>query len=315
MQNKPNSSKACLIITGPTGVGKSDLSLELARVLNGEIINGDVGQFYTPLSIGTAKPDWRNLPIPHHLFDIINTPRNYTVTEYREQVEKIITEIQARGKTPIVVGGSMFYLQSLLFYIESEKPQKGIKTDFTLYSLPELWNQLLALDPERARAIHPNDRYRLERALQLWENSGELPSLQKPVFKPVCENFFVMNVVREREDLYARINARTGVMIAHGWLQEVGALTPDWRQFLLTKGMIGYPEIIGYLERGGSCENLVATIAQETRRYAKRQLTFWRMLQKKIEAERPGATAALNLTFLDVDLYIRSILSEGLLTQ
>ena len=115
MKKKLIKQPFTLIIYGPTGVGKTDLALDLAQHIPIEIINMDMGQFYTPLSIGTAKPDWKNSPVPHHLFDIINEPRNFTVSEYRILFYKKVGEIIERGNLPVVVGGSGFYLHSLLF--------------------------------------------------------------------------------------------------------------------------------------------------------------------------------------------------------
>lgn len=310
------SQLPCLIITGPTGVGKSDLAIKLAEAINGEIINGDVGQFYTPLSIGTAKPDWRNEPIPHRLFDIIDTPTNYTVTQYREQIARLITDIRARRKTPMIVGGSLFYLSSLFYPPKTDNPKKGKISEVYVDSESATWDRLFTLDPDRARAIHPNDQYRIERALTLYATTGVLPSTNKPVFDPVCDNFFILHVTREREELYARINQRTEQMLTGGWLEEVQALDPIWREFLTTKGIIGYPEIIAYLQehQAQPLGQLCALIQQETRRYAKRQLTFWRMLQKKLESESHfnsyQTSRELNLTFLDVDLYIRHVLTS-----
>src|SRR5579863_9779399 len=115
MKNKIINRPFMLIVYGPTGVGKTDVALAIAQHIPAEIINMDMGQFYTPLSIGTAKPDWKNSPIPHHLFDIIDTPINYTVAEYRTMLYKTVQEVIGRGNLPILVGGSGFYLHSLLF--------------------------------------------------------------------------------------------------------------------------------------------------------------------------------------------------------
>lgn len=318
MQNKQISNLTCLVITGPTGVGKSALAVKLAEAINGEIINGDVGQFYTPLSIGTAKPDWRHEPVPHHLFDIIDRPVNYTVTQYRAAVAGLIEELQSRGKTPIIVGGSLFYLASLFWPPKSVTPEKGEQQPVYTHAQKSslTWDALFAIDPERARAIHPNDHYRIERALQLYAATGELPSQQKPAFEPVCENFFVLNVTREREELYERINKRTLEMLTQrpSWIDEVAALEPQWLEFLRTKGLIGYPEIVAYLQTRQTSDvfqALCLQIQQQTRHYAKRQLTFWRMLQRKLQGESEShnyqTCASLNLTFLDVDLYIRHV--------
>src|SRR5579864_2817558 len=142
-----------LILYGPTGVGKTDVALTLAQEIPAEIINMDVGQFYTPLSIGSAKPDWRNSPIPHHLFDILDEPRNYTVQEYYDEVHRIIKEVIKRGNLPILVGGSGFYLRSLFFPPQAQK--QSVHIDSLYPSDTNFWQTLHAIDPERASRINP----------------------------------------------------------------------------------------------------------------------------------------------------------------
>ena len=158
-----------LIIYGPTGVGKTDMALAIAASVPAEIINMDMGQFYTPLSIGTAKPDWQNNSVPHHLFDIVDTPINYTVSEYRTLLYKTVEEVTQRGNLPILVGGSGFYLHSLLFPPQVAIPDVDIAA---LYSAgTDLWSTLYAIDPKRALSIDKADEYRIKRALSIWHST------------------------------------------------------------------------------------------------------------------------------------------------
>src|ERR1700761_5446918 len=208
-----------LVIYGPTGVGKTDLALEIAQHIPAEIINMDVGQFYTPLTIGTAKPDWQHSPTKHHFFDIIDNPINYTVNEYRELAYKIAFDIMSRGKLPIFVGGSGFYLYSLLFYnpiqrisfhedpierIEEETSKNGSNIN--------LWQHLYTIDPIRAAQIHTADTYRIKRALDIWYTTGNIPSSYEPEYHPEAD-YLILFVERDRQELKKRINDRVLAMI------------------------------------------------------------------------------------------------------
>lgn len=305
-------------ILGPTGVGKSDFALALAAACNGEIINCDVGQFYVPLTIGTAKPAWKEEKIPHHLYDLLTDPEDYTVMSYHKAVSAMVNEIRQRGKTPLIVGGSLFYAQALFFPpCDNQTASDNFSTspNLTNFSTKQLWEQLAAIDPQRAQELHPNDRYRLERALTLWATTGVRPSTCKPRYAPIVPNWRICYVTRERAELYERINRRTEQMIRQtGWIEEVKALDPRWYPFVRKKGFIGYGEIIDTLQQGTSEHELINAIQQETRHYAKRQGTFWRAMKRKLEEQiAKGATGEiciLNLTLHDVDLYIRQLCAQ-----
>lgn len=276
--------KLMIIIYGPTGVGKSDLALKLANYLSAEIVNIDVGQFYTPLSIGTAKPDWKNAPIPHHLFDIINKPVNFTVTAYRSLLLKTLNSLWQHNHLPVVTGGSGFYLRSIFF-----PPQEGSSSTKKVPTYPSdenLWKLLAEIDPARAQEIDPKDIYRIKRALDIWYSTGVKPSEYKPVYDPPA-SFILICLLRERKELYKRINERVVTMIEGGWIEEVKQLigTP-WEPFIREKKIIGYNEILSYLEEkktNKSLERLIVRIQQRTRHYAKRQITFWRTFEYELK--------------------------------
>ena len=275
-------NKIIIIISGPTGVGKSDFAEKLARTLPIEIINADVGQFYKPLTIGTAKPDFTETRVPHHLFDILNTPINFSVSAFRDRVSSLLTEIWDRDHIPVLVGGSLFYLSSLFFpprvgEIETVDTFKNVHTD-------ALWHKLYAIDPERARAIEKNDRYRIIRALNIWLSTGCLPSYYAPHYDPLCPYLFYF-LTRDTKLLNQRINSRVKKMIAKGWIAEVEQLiSSDWIPFLKEKRLIGYNDIIQFLEKGNQEEyaRLIEIVSRKTRRYAKRQKTFWRRLKLQL---------------------------------
>jgi tRNA dimethylallyltransferase len=309
--------KSMIIIFGPTGVGKTDFAELLAARTNAEIVNADLGQFYTPLSIGTAKPDWQNSPIAQHLFDIIKEPRIITATEYRDQLMQILDEIWDRKNIPIIVGGSGFYLQSLFFppvstaYRQTQKNYYGPEN--------ERWNLLYLVDPDRALKIHHNDLYRINRALDIFYSTGKKPSEQEPHYQPPGSFYFVY-LNRNRQDLYERINKRTRLMMKAGWLEEVGRLQKtDWEPFLKKKKLIGYDDILKYLEGTKTkpeYDELIDHIALKTRKYAKRQITFGNRLYANLEKtlleslDTRSSCMQVNLTSGKLELYINQLLLQ-----
>lgn len=309
-------NRTIIIICGPTGVGKSDFAELLAQQISGEIVNMDLGQFYTPLSIGTAKPDWRNARVPHHLFDILNTPKNFTVVDYRQRLLDTCNALWERNVTPVVVGGSMFYLKSLFF------PPMGQSVETAASSAPDsTWEELNAIDPDRAASLHKNDTYRINRAMEIWRTKGIKPSLYQPSLE-MPSNVIMLYLTRNRDDLYARIDTRVIMMLQAGWLDEVRPLcnTP-WETFLHDKKLIGYNELLGYLHQsaaGDDFESVIRIIQQRCRNYAKRQETFWRGFEKMLKAayqeiktpEYSLETDTVNLTLCDVNLYIKQLLDR-----
>jgi tRNA dimethylallyltransferase len=272
-----------IVIVGATGVGKSDFALQFAQQLPIEIINADLGQFYQPLTIGTAKPAWKQEKVKHHLFDIFSKPYSCTVTEYRALVEECLDDIWQRNKIPVIVGGSTLYVESLFFeLLSSDRDSKSSNRDLNQHNS---WDLLKSIDPERAATIHPNDSYRINRALDIWYATGVKPSEQKPIFNPLSKNFIFLYLTRDRNELYKRINERVKLMIDAGWLDEVRSLlnTP-WQTFVQEKKFIGYPDLIDFLNNPDhrSQREVLELIAQKTRNYAKRQETYWRRLEKKL---------------------------------
>ncbi len=277
--------KHIISIYGPTGVGKSDYALALAQDFPLEIINCDVGQLYTPLSIGTAKPDWKREKTPHHLFDLLNEPRDYTVVDYRKAVLELCQQVWERNATPVLVGGSGFYIKSLFFPpLSPEQPEQ--KESLPLYegqTTDALFATLQKLDPIRASQVHPHDRYRIERALTLANRApGTVHTLQ-PTYHDLGFPYALFCLSRERSELYKRINERTEKMMDAGWIEEVQGLQKTaWAPFLNRKKLIGYNDILSFLKDAHDRKKLVEIIAQKTRHYAKRQMTFWRMLEKEL---------------------------------
>lgn len=301
-----------IVVYGPTGVGKTAFVDELAQSIPTEIINADMGQLYVPLTIGTAKPDWRSAPVPHHMFDIINEPVRYTVIAYRNLVKETMQKIWQRGKIPILVGGSAFYLRSLFF------PPIAHQADYAaLHDENNLWDQLNAIDSDRASKIPKQDTYRIKRALAIYKGTGIKPSELHPVYNSPTDSFLMICLTRDRQELYERINERVVQMLDQGWMQEVEQLIgTEWEQFILDKKIIGYDEILLYLKSNDHVyDALIATIQKRTRNYAKRQMTFWRMLKRQLEqslsedsdTHRRCAIQEVNLTSTDLNLYIKQL--------
>ena len=325
MIEQKSNDNFILIIFGPTGAGKTDLALQIAQHVKAEIVNMDVGQFYTPFSIGTAKPAWHSSAIPHHLFDIIDEPKQLTVVTYRDKLRATINTIWQNKKLPIVVGGSGFYLKSLFFPPQTREGnvepvlntahnaayQKAVGSNS--------WELLQAIDPVRAAQIDKHDTYRINRALAIWYATGQLPSAYAPLYKPLA-NCLLVFTVRDKHDLYARIDNRVIQMIDHGWIDEVKALqATEWESFIKNKKIIGYDDILTYLASNQSKqekEQMIKIIQQRTRNYAKRQYTFWRMLEKKLKKAAATDTKqelvleSVNLTFVQLHLYIKQLLER-----
>lgn len=287
--NNNEDKQFTIIISGPTGCGKTDLSLKLASKIPAEIINADVGQFYESLSVGTAKPDWKNQTVKHHLFDILSEPKNMSVFEFRSLICKKVDKIYQDKKIPIIVGGSQFYLKSLLFPPKEFSPVCIAEGALNGSSL---WEELNKIDPARASKIHPNDIYRISRAINIWKKYGKLPSECKPDFDPPF-NFIFISILPTRDVVYKRIDARTDLMLDRAenspWVLEVESLNTQWKNFLNQKGLIGYKEILSWIESGKNKKDfsdLVLKIKTLTRNYAKRQLIFWKSFSDDLTKNR-----------------------------
>jgi tRNA dimethylallyltransferase len=283
-----SSKKIVILISGSTATGKTNLALSLGTNLPIEIINADIGSFYTNLNIGTAKPNWKISKIKHHFFDVIQDCSSWTSHEFREKLDRVIKEIWERGSIPVIVGGSAFYVQS--FFYKQHKlhaPTKELIVSLSQEPSDVLWEKLKEVDPIRADKISKQDHYRLVRALTIWYTQGKKPSELEQIFDPLAPFYFI-TVTRDRDQLYEIINNRVISMMQDGWLDEIRSLISDetWVDFLCNKKIIGYDLLIEYLlgyQSEKSLEEIVELIQQKTRNYAKRQVTFLKKLQKNIK--------------------------------
>lgn len=276
-----------LIIAGPTASGKTALSVQLAKRLNGEIISADSMQVYRGMDIGTAKVTPEEMEgVPHHLIDIREPDEEWNVMNFCRAAAEKIDEIADRGRLPIVAGGTGFYIHALAYGAEFEE-ETDEQVRERLEKLPdaELFADLRRVDPASAAAIHPNNRKRVIRALEYFEQTGKRMSelnarLQaKPSPYRLC--YLVLDLERAR--LYERIDFRVDKMMEQGLLEEVERLRQAGchRDMVSMKGL-GYKELLAYLEGDVSLEEAVYTLKRDTRHFAKRQLTWMRREQDAI---------------------------------
>jgi tRNA dimethylallyltransferase len=285
IQNKIQQAEVVAIV-GPTASGKTALSIELAKKYNGEIINGDSMQIYKDLNIGTAKITEEEMQgVPHHLLSFKEPTESFSVADYQKLVRAKISEIQARGKLPIIVGGSGLYVQAVLYDFQfteeqvDEVARKAYYEELEKLGPEAMHAKLLALDPKTAETIHPNNTRRVIRALEMIElsgvskaseehNRGEIP-LYRHLILGLGENM-------SRDELYDRINSRVDLMMDKGLLQEVKGLWQQNIRGVQSIQAIGYKELYDYLDGRCTLEEAIESLKQNSRRYAKRQLTYFR---------------------------------------
>lgn len=261
-----------IVIAGPTGVGKTKLSIELAKKLNGEIINADSTQIFKELNIATAKVTNKEMEnVPHHLIDIKEITENYTVYDYQKDARKKIKEIEARGHIPILVGGTGLYIKAALYDYEFQE-ETNHKTDYSNFTKEELYEELLKVDPNTE--IHMNNRKRVERALDYFKENHQPFSSKEHTNQLLYDTIFI-GLTTDREILYERINTRVEEMLKQGLLEEAKKI---YQSMIRTKSVmtpIGYKELFEYFDGNCTLEDSIHCIQQRSRNYAKRQYTWF----------------------------------------
>lgn len=261
-----------IVILGPTAVGKTKLSVELAKKLNGEVINADSTQVYQGLDIATAKvTEAEKEGIPHHLFDIKKVTENYSVSDYQKDVRMVIEDCMKRGKTPILVGGTGLYVKAALYDYQFEPT--SYKGDYHQFSNEALYQQLCQINPNTK--IHFNNRKRMERALDYYHETGQVLELKEKSETLLYPTIFI-GLTCERHLLYERINHRVDRMKEKGLLEEAKKI---YDSHIRTKAIltpIGYKQLFPYFEGTESLEHCLDHIKKESRHYAKRQYTFFK---------------------------------------
>ena len=280
-----------IVICGPTASGKTSLSIELAKQINGEIISCDSMQIYKEMNIGTAKPSIEEMQgIKHYQIDIISPDKRYSVADYKKDAKKAIKEIIQKGKTPIVVGGTGLYIDSLIYEIEyqdiefDETYRKTLEKRVEQEGLEKLYEEAKKIDEEAVKKISPNDKKRILRILEIYHATGKNKTQQEKESrkKEVEYNYKVFAIDWNRQELYDRINKRVDNMIEEGLIDEVKAIYNKYDKFPTAMQGLGYKEVVEYLEKRCSKEEMIQKIKMETRRYAKRQLTWFRKNKQTI---------------------------------
>lgn len=268
-----------LVIAGPTGVGKTDLSIKLAKLLDADIISADSAQIYKGMDIGTAKITTEEMQgVKHYMLDVVEPIKKYSVGDYQTAVDNILNEKEKENKNIILTGGTGLYIGSITEGL-SDLPAGDpiLREELLKLDSEELYKKLMELDPQAAQDIHINNRRRVERAVEVCLLTGDKFSvLSKKNIKNNNYNFFKVALERDREYLYERINLRVDIMLEKGLEQEVRELYEKYGENLRKINIIGYTELIEYFNGKVTYEEAVENIKRNSRRYAKRQFTWFK---------------------------------------
>ena len=280
-----NNKTKVIVITGPTASGKTELSIKLASYFNGEIINADSMQVYRGMDVGTAKPTLEQRKrIPHHLIDIVNPDEEFNAARYRDMALPLIKDISGRGKACFVVGGTGLYIKALLGGLSQAPPKhpalrESLRREAEEKGLRSLYNRLLKYDPEYALIIHPNDRVRIIRALEIYYILKKRPSelIEEHGFRERAINALMLFLNVERPLLYARIDKRCSWMISSGLIEETRRLLiKGYSPYLKPMQSIGYRHAVKYIMGEWNMETTLRIMRRDTKRYAKRQITWFK---------------------------------------
>ena len=280
-----------IVICGPTASGKTALSIELAKQINGEIVSADSMQIYKDMDIGTAKPTQEEKQgIKHYLIDFVSPDERYSVADYKQDAKKARREILKKGKVPIIVGGTGLYVDSLIYEIEypniefDEKYREKLEKEVEENGLEELYEKAKEIDNEAIQKISKNDKKRILRILEIYHATGKNKTEQEKESrkKEVEYDYKVFALKWDREMLYERINKRVDIMLEQGLIEEVKSIYEKYNKFPTAMQGLGYKEVVEYLENKTTKEEMIEKIKQETRRYAKRQMTWFRKNKQTI---------------------------------
>ncbi len=278
--------KKVIAIAGPTASGKTALAVELAKKINGEVISCDSMQIYKDMSIGTAKPTVEEMDgVPHYLIDFVSPDERYSVADFKRDAEEKIEYVLSRGKVPILCGGTGLYIDTLVLgidYPEIELDQEYrdelMKKAESEEGLKELYEEAKSIDPEAMEKISENDKKRITRVLELYKATGKTKTELEKISRSngVKYDYRVFAIDMDREKLYDRINRRVDIMIEQGLIDEVRNIIDKYDKFPTAMQGLGYKEVVEYFDGKLTKQEMIDKIKQETRRYAKRQLTWFR---------------------------------------
>ena len=274
-----------IVICGPTASGKTKLSIEIAKKINGEIVSADSMQIYKDMTIGTAKPTPEEMQgIKHYLIDFVLPNQRYSVADYNKDALKAIDEIIKKGKTPIVVGGTGLYVNSLIYGIEYSdieidlEYRKKLEEIANKEGIEKLYEMAKQIDPEAIKNISENDKKRICRILEIYHSTGKNKTEQEKESRKNGPKYqyLLYGITMDREKLYDRINRRVDIMINDGLIEEVQNVVKKYDEFPTAMQGLGYKEVVEYLNGITTKEEMIEKIKMETRRYAKRQLTWFK---------------------------------------
>lgn len=300
-----------IILTGPTAVGKTALSIKLAKAVNGEIISADSMQVYQYMNIGTAKIKKEEMQgVKHYLIDVLSPEEEFNIVKFQTLAKEAMNEIYAKGKIPIIVGGTGFYIQSLVYDIDFKENdgdgtiRESLEAEAVLVGPDAMHEKLRQVDPKAADEIHPNNVKKVIRALEFFELTGEPISLhneeERKKESPYNFSYFVLN--QAREILYERINQRIDKMIEMGLLEEVEFLKEKgYDKSLVSMQGLGYKEILDYLDGNSTLEEAIYILKRDTRHFAKRQITWFKREKEVIWLSKDE--------FLDEDVILKKMLT------
>jgi len=291
-----SEKQALIIISGPTGVGKTDAAITAAEPLGAEIVSADAMQVYRHMDIGTAKPTQEQQQrVRHHLIDVVDPDEPFSAALFKEMAEARIRDLHKRGCPIFVVGGTGLYIKALtrgLFPVEGQDGtiREKLRGEVETSGLEALYQRLRMVDPEAAQRVHPNDTYRIIRALEVHQATGQPISRhhRNHGFQDVGYRILFIGLTLDRTILYDRINERVDLMLASGFLEEVrGLLHQGYPSTLKSMRSIGYRHVADYLEGRVAWDETVSLFKRDTRHYAKRQLT-WFKADPDVEWMEPG---------------------------
>jgi tRNA dimethylallyltransferase len=279
-ENIKNDKPKIVVICGPTASGKTALGIKIAQQANGEIISSDSMQIYKDMDIGTAKPTpEERAQAVHHLVDFVSPDERYSVADFKKDATEKIEDILSRGKLPIIVGGTGLYVNSLIYNIEYKEEITDIeyRNELEKIDLETLYKQAREIDPEAAERVSQNDRKRITRILEIYHTTGKTKTqMEAESRKEVKYDYKIFVLTPERDKLYERINLRVDLMMQAGLVDEVKQLLQKYNEFPTAMQGLGYKEVKEYLDSEITEEEMVEKIKQESRHYAKRQLTWFR---------------------------------------
>lgn len=283
-----------IVICGATASGKTALSVELAKQINGEIISADSMQIYKDMNIGTAKVSKEEMQgIKHYMIDIVSPEERFSVAEFKQRAEEAIAEIIKKGKTPIIAGGTGLYINSLIYNIKytdikiDEEYRNNLEERAKKEGLEKLYEEACKIDAKAMKTISKNDKKRILRVLEIYHQTGKNKTemeIESRKEEPKYD-YKIYAINWKREELYNRINKRVDIMIEAGLIDEVKNILKQYKEFPTAMQGLGYKEVVEYLEKKITKEEMIEKIKMETRRYAKRQITWFKKIENVIWIE------------------------------